>query len=94
MPTGLQTFDPQGRLILDYTTRVSQALGTMTLGDSHAAGSIQVPAFARGTPYVVVISQQKFKGDGDVRKIPQATASGTTLSWTAGDACYLSYGIY
>lgn len=94
MPTGIQIWDAQGRLVVDYTTRMSQSLGTLSLGDNHAAGSMTVPEFARGRPFVVVVSQQKFKGDGNVRKVPQAFASGTTLSWDAGDACYIMYGIY
>lgn len=94
MAAGLRVRDAAGNLIIDYTTHMSLALGSMSLGDDHAAGSITVPEFSLGTPYVVVTSQQKFKGDGNVRKAPTATASGTTLSWSAGDACYLSWGVY
>lgn len=94
MPSGLQTWDRDGNLIVDMTTRLSQSLGSITLTDNHAAGSMSVPAFALGTPYVIVMSEQKFKGDGNVRKIPQAFANGQTLQWDAGDACYIIYGIY
>lgn len=94
MPAGLQIWDDVGNLVLDYSTRVSQTLGTLTLPDDHGPGSMNIPELARGEGYVVVISQQKFKGDGVVRKIPQASISDTTLSWTAGDGCYLSYGIF
>ncbi|QYW02495.1 hypothetical protein CPT_Silvanus_021 [Stenotrophomonas phage Silvanus] len=94
MPSGIQVWDDQGRLVVDYTTRLSQSLGGFALGDNHAAGSMNVPEFALGKPYVIVMSEQKFKSDGQVRKVPQAFASGTTLSWDAGDACYINYGIY
>lgn len=94
MAAGLRVWDAQANLIVEYNTRMSIALGSMALADDHAAGSLNVPEFALGTPYVAVMSQQRFKNDGAARKIPTATVSGTTLSWSAGDACYLIYGTY
>lgn len=94
MAAGLRVWDAAENLIIDFSTAMSIALGSVELGDNHPAGSMQVPEFSIGRPYVVVTSAQKFKGDGNVRKAPTATASGTTLSWSAGDACYLAYGTY
>lgn len=94
MAAGLRVKDGAGNLIVEYSTRMSLALGSLALADDHAAGSMVVPEFALGTPYVAVMSAQRFKTAGAIRKIPTATVSGTTLSWSAGDACYLSYGVY
>jgi hypothetical protein len=54
MPAGLQTFDAQGNILIDTSTRVGTLLGTVATGKSD--GSILVPAFSLGTPFWSITS--------------------------------------
>lgn len=95
MPTGLQVFDPAtGALVSDFTTRLSQTVGTLTLGDGHGAGSITNAYFAEGTPFATVLGEGRWRADGTPRTPTRISFSGAVLNYTAGDSCQIVYGIY
>ncbi len=97
MPAGMQIWDEQGRLMVDTNTRLSQVLGSFSIGDNSPAGSLVDGNLANGTPFVAVISHEGPKTDGSngLRLLPQAWVSGpTTISWSAGDSAFILYGIY
>lgn len=58
--------------------------------DSSSAGSLNVPEFATGTPFIVGLP--KSTGVNIFSSIGGGSISGTTLSWVAGASFY--YGVY
>jgi len=94
MPVGMQVYDASGALVSDFTTRMSQTLGTLTLGDGHGAGGITDANFSRGTPFAAVLGEGRWKSDGTPRTPTRISFSGTALNYTAGDSCRIVYGIY
>ncbi len=53
MPAGFQTFDENGNVILDLTTRTVKFLGRVYSGTT--PGTIYVPGFAEGTPFWLIV---------------------------------------
>lgn len=87
MPSGLRVWDESGSLTVDLSTRIAKFLGTI---QATSAGSLTVPEFAMGTPFIISMPESTgsniFDGGGG------GTISGTTLSWQNGSRFY--YGIY
>ena len=97
MPQGLQVFNPDGSILLDTNTWVSQILGNVSLAANHAAGSLNDANFTRGRPFYFVLMQEGNQGStptgNPVNKI--VSVSGTTLSWNAGAIpAQIIYGIF
>lgn len=80
---GLQIWDENGDLVVDDTTKLVLFLGVFV---TTGAGSLSVPEFANGLPFV-----RSSSASGNF--INDATWSGTTISWTAANQMIL-YGIY
>lgn len=78
MPAGFQTFDANGNLIIDLTTRSVKFIGE--LRGVNGAGSIIVPAFAEGTPFYFILPQ------GTTAPYVNGAycwvTNGTTLNWS------------
>lgn len=94
MPVGLQVYNADGDLVTDYTTRMSQTIGTRTLGNGHGAGSITNAYFSEGTPFAAVLGEGRWEADGAPRVPTRVSFSGDVLNYTAGDSCVIVYGIY
>jgi hypothetical protein len=94
MAQGLQIFDAGGNLVFDTTDRISQILGSLTLGNGHAAGSFGVSGFSVGTGWCAVLAESQFSSGSQPRVPTRVTISGTTINYTAGDSCVLLYGVY
>lgn len=90
MPAGLQVWDAAGNLIFDTADRAGRVLGSVTT-TTGAAGSITNAALSQGTPFALVEPLDTLAA-GDY--VPVATFGGTTMSWTAGYACLILYGVY
>lgn len=91
MAQGLQVFDAAGSLVFDLTDRLQRVLGAVYTGG--AAGSINVPDFAYGTPFFFI------QREGDLSQFYVAcksvSISGNTLQWSSeGVAVTVIYGIY
>jgi hypothetical protein len=97
----MQVWDAQGRIVVDFTTRLSRVLGsTFINGTSGALGDgnlIQGQSFAIFQPSVLF---QHISGDAPR---PVITISGTTISWTYSGAAsshhtpvqgWLFYGVF
>ncbi len=56
MPTGLQTFDENGNLVIDTTTRTGTLLGVLNTGKFN--GSFVNPSLAMGTPFWSITSNE------------------------------------
>jgi len=87
MPAGLQCLDANGNLVVDLTTRMTRLIGQV---NQATAGSMSVPAFSQGTPFVMPVIDQN--GVMYPQQIPIPTVSGTTLSWPANSNFF--YGTY
>jgi hypothetical protein len=78
MPTGIQVWDEDGRLLIDMTRSYSQHQGSVTTGAAN--GSTTMPALPAGKQRfyftVPVGSSNSWQG-----KLPGVTVSGNTLSW-------------
>lgn len=77
MAQGLQIFDASGNIVLDVTDRVFRVLSINAVGATD--GSVTVPELTQGTPIVAIT------GSGGAGRAPQATVTGTTVSWSYGD---------
>lgn len=98
MAYGLRTWDEQGKLLIDTSSRLSRVLGTVQI-TAGVDGSVSSPDFVQGTPfwmaYATAASTGSYAG-----AMPAFTISGSTLSWSwAGmeqykDNCTLIYGVY
>lgn len=92
MPQGLQVWNADGSLQIDTNTNLGRFLGTVETGGVN--GSLDVPGFAQGTPWFLVMllgvaSYNTF--------VPQVTIAGNTISWnyTSGNFNALIYfGVY
>lgn len=81
MANGLRTRDRlTGVTTLEITDRLTRIVNTVYTGSG--AGSINVPAFATGSPWWVVDEppQDQYDIYGQFR-YPRVTVSGNTLSW-------------
>lgn len=95
MPAGLRVWNAAGQLILDTNDRVSRIVGTLNLPDGHAAGSISNAAFGVGTPFAAVLLAERWDNStGQAKTLTQASISGTTINYSAGDKCTIIYGTY
>lgn len=94
MAQGLQVWDAGGVLVFDTSVRLSQTLGTLSLGNGHGAGSVVNSYFSQGTPFAAVLGEGRWAGDGTPRVPTRVSFSGTTLNYTSGDSCVIVYGIY
>ena len=97
MPQGLQVFNPDGSVLFDTSTWVSQILGNVSLAANHTAGSVSNAGLTRGRPFFFVLPAEGNEGStaegNPVNKI--VTVSGTTLSWNAGKfPAQIVYGIF
>jgi hypothetical protein len=82
MAAGLQIWDASGRLVVDFTSRLSRIIDSVYLNGSAASGSVTNAALSQGTPFLA-FQQESVWGyiDGDVSR-PNFTVSGNTISWT------------
>lgn len=76
MPSGLQTFDAQGNVIIDTSVRCGVLLGTVDSGKFN--GSVVNGGFANGTPFWSVICLDV----GYAIYGPKIVVTGNTLTWT------------
>lgn len=101
MTVGLRVRDPAtGVVQVEVTDRVTKVLGTLETGT--AAGSITVPEFANGTPWVIALDY--LAGNAVVDNLAMTpTINGLTLSWAVTGQMFpsrpprsmvLVYGIY
>lgn len=86
MAAGIQIWDASGRLVVDFTSRLSRIISSVYIDGSSASGSVSNAALSQGTPFLA-FQQENVWGyiDGDVPR-PIFTVSGNTISWayTAG----------
>ena len=54
MPSGFETFDGSGNLIISVTDRITKVLGSVDSGTSD--GSVFVPGFSTGRPWVRAVA--------------------------------------
>lgn len=95
MPQGFQVWDGAGKLIADYTTRLSRIIGSVTVA---ANGSLTDVGFSTGTPFAVVCNSSASEEYSIALNV---TFSGNTMSWTDlnGFTSYpasiiIMYGVY
>lgn len=74
MPAGIQTFDAQGNIIVDLTTRICRVGGVVDI-PAGSTGSVQVPNASQGTIWYAFCH---VSGD---RYYPGISVSGGTISW-------------
>lgn len=94
MPVGMQVYDASGALVTDFTTRMSQTVGTLTLGNGHGAGSVTNAYFSQGTPFAAVLGEGRWQADGTPRVPTRVSFAGNVLNYTSGDSCVIVYGIF
>lgn len=78
MPQGLQIWDANGNITFDSTVNTTYILGSGQTTSTN--GSIDVPALANGTPWVLITGytdNQSLTGH-----YPYVTVSGTKIQWT------------
>lgn len=84
-----ELYNADGSLQLDLSNRITTILGTVLISD---AGSMNVPALARGTLFYVFNPQV---GANTLGRYPKVTQNSTTLSWDKpGIPCYMTYGTF
>lgn len=101
MPAGMQCWDAQGRLIVDFTTRLSRVMGSTHINGT--AGSLNDPNIQQGQPFTIFQPDVLFQHiSGDAPR-PIITIAGQTISWTYSPAAsshhtpvpgWLFYGVY
>lgn len=85
-----ETRDEQGRLIFDGDSRISRVLGMLDCDP--AGGSINDPNLYQGAPWAICVPIEGYSG---FDAIAQATASGSTVTYTASKKrSRLIYGTY
>lgn len=94
MTAGLQTWDAQGNLIIDITTRLSKLVGSVEVNEP---GSIAV-AVPDGNELWATLLLHGWP-DLSAQNFPSVTISGNVLSWAyAGSAnrvtATMLYGVY
>lgn len=79
MPTGIQVWDDDGRLVIDMTRSYSQHQGSVVT-NSASTGSVTMPALPSGKTrfYFTVANGSSNAWQG---KLPGVTVSGNTLTW-------------
>ncbi|SFU23159.1 hypothetical protein [Paraburkholderia aspalathi] len=84
MPAGMQCFDGQGRLTVDFTSRLSRVLGSLHIDGT--AGSIYDPNLTQGEPFVSFQQEGVLYHISGDTALPTFTISGSTISWTYSGA--------
>ncbi|MDF9616139.1 hypothetical protein P5705_00635 [Pseudomonas entomophila] len=77
MSTGLQVFDPQGKLNLDLNDRITRLV---MVRDVKGSGSMVVPELAQGTPFAFAVSNTSSATESGFAIV---NVSGTTVTWSA-----------
>ena len=95
MPSGVQTWNPQGQITLDTNDSISKIIGTITTQQG-VAGSVTVPEFAGGTRiFIFRYAQPLIGGSPPAIARCEVSVSGRTINWTAGRGpVVFSYGVY
>lgn len=81
MPAGIQLFDANGNLHLDFTDRITKLLGQI---DVSGDGDLVVPEFSQGTPFYFTSPLGLLGSNGWAplfKRWPVITFNGTTMSW-------------
>jgi len=87
MPQGLQVFRSDGSLAVDLTDRITRVIGIRSIS-AGVAGS-QVVNTAYGTPWGIILPNTSTYAPYEA-----VTIVGDTISWNAGGARTLVYGVY
>lgn len=87
---GIQIRDPvTGQIIQRYTDRISRTVGMVNCGPN--AGSLYVPDSLEGSVFFITLTTEASFNN----TLPSViTLSGRTISWTAGRAKTIMYGVY
>lgn len=94
---GFMQFDSSGNAKLEIDSRLSRLVGVASLaGETSTSGTIEVPEFAQGEPFLFAISNV------DVYPTSKSTFtmsySGTTITWDADPNVptdiTIYYGVY
>lgn len=80
MPVGLQTFDRNGNLIIDLTTRMARFLGRVSGVQSN--GSQLDDQLTTGTPFAMVLPMSLEPSEKRTFTVPAVTFSGNTMTWS------------
>lgn len=80
MTVGLQTWDENGNLIIDLTSRCTRFLGRLDGVVSN--GSLVDSRFADGTGFVMVLPDVTDSVPTSIYTVPQAEVVGNTLTWS------------
>lgn len=93
MPSGLQTWDPNGVPTLQITDSLAKIIGSVTTV-AGVAGEVTAPDFQGGTrAFIVKYADIPYGPQAGLRS--EFTISGRTISWTAGrSAVTFFYGVY
>ena len=78
MPAGVETYDPQARLLISWTGRINRQLGEIRTGGAN--GSRNVPELAQGIPWIATAPNQSYGTTGVVGCV--VSLSGTTITWS------------
>lgn len=102
MPQGLQTFDSNGNVIIDITTRIQKYLGTIHCPENVNSGSVYHEELDDGDLWYLVIplSNPPLNLSGNLQvtySIPSVWKDGKNIkwSWSANHvASQIIYGVY
>lgn len=80
MPVGVETYGPNGAVLVSYTSKIARQLGAVSTGTTD--GSHSDPELGSGVPWIASMPQ----GSPSHNNAPMVILSGTTISWrfTAG----------
>lgn len=101
MPSGMQCWDANGNLLVDFTTRLSRMLGSQYIDGT--AGSLMDANLAQGEPFAVFQPEQLFNHISGDSPRPNIIISGNTISWSYSPAVnsyhkpikgWMFYGVY
>lgn len=76
MPVGVETYGPDGAVLMSYTSKIGRQLGKVVTGTSD--GSWTVPGLAEGIPWIATIAQ----GSPSHSNAPAVFRNGTTITWS------------
>ena len=91
MPYGIEIYDGTGKTVFDASYRIVRVIGFANL--PAGAGSLSNAAFITGTPFFFMQPTGTELQVGSPAK-KTISFSGTTMSWTAGEAVTVYYGVY
>ena len=99
VPQGLQTFDSEGVIQVDITSRLQKILGFVDIDGSATSGSITNEQLANGELwyFFLTISYPELRVTSTPSSLPTITKSGNTLYWKfprESVKCRLMYGVY